>query len=234
MKYLRLNSLILRFLVFSLFSCAAVLADPDSSKLDVSSLPGQSEGNQAPSVRTKDSAQAAKTTPSTSEESDVIEMPRNFLQSSTLVADSGCKVKCLNPHAATSEAGEVIDTLQKIYKAYCDKDFDYIGAHLAQDCITFYEGDKKLISGKKAALDDIREWTEKEAQKKDSPLLEITLDHPYCNVNQDHAVITFTAIKEIGGTHPEKFKSHVNDVFKKDGTSWLLLTHYRSNWNEMN
>ena len=167
------------------------------------------------------------------EESDEIKLPKNFIHSSTVMSKSNCKIRCLDPHAANDESAQVIDILQKIYVAYADKDLDYIGEHLAQDCITFYEGDKKVISGKVAALADIKDWTEKEAKKTDAPLIEIILEHPYCNVNGDDAVITFTAIKEIGGAHSGRFKSHVNDVFKKSDKSWELRTHYRSSWKEL-
>lgn len=171
--------------------------------------------------------------PAPGEDEDV-KIPKNFIHSSTLVTSTNCKIKCLDPHAETEESAQVIDILQKIYVAYAEKNLDYIGKHLAQDCITFYEGDKKVISGKKAALDDIKEWTDKESQNTEAPLLEIILEHPYCNINQDHAVVTFTAIKELGGAHPSKSKSHCNDVFKREGDTWTLLTHYRSSWKELN
>ncbi len=199
----------------------------------VSAAPADS----APVTGTQQPAEPAKSSTATAgktEESDEIKLPKNFIHSSTVVAKSSCKIKLLDPHAANEEAAQVIDILQKIYVAYADKDLDYIGDHLAQECITFYEGDKKVISGKPAALADIKEWTDKEAKNTDAPLVEIILEHPYCNVNGDHAVITFTAIKEIGGAHPGKSKSHVNDVFKKNDKSWELLTHYRSNWKELN
>jgi uncharacterized protein YchJ len=171
--------------------------------------------------------------PSPAGDDDEVKVPKNFIHTSTLVSNSNCKIKCLDPHAATEESAQVIDILQKIYIAYADKDLDYISKHLAPECITFYEGDKKVISGKQAALDDIKEWTDKESKNVDTPLQEIILDHPYCNIDKDVAVITFVAIKEVGGKHPSKSKSHCNDVFKKDGDTWLLLTHYRSSWKEI-
>jgi hypothetical protein len=162
-----------------------------------------------------------------------VNVPKNFAQTSTKVSTTNCKIKCLDPHAPTEEAAQVIDVLQQMYIAYADKDLGFFEHHLTQDCTTFYEGDQKVILGKKAALADIKDWTDKEAKVNDAPLQEIVLDHPYCNVNEGHAVITFTAYKEIGGAHPGKFKSHVNDVFKKNDGTWELLTHFRSSWREV-
>ena len=162
-----------------------------------------------------------------------VNVPKNFAHTSTKVSTTNCKIKCLDPHAPTDEAAQVIDVLQQMYIAYADKDMGFFEHHLAQDCTTFYEGDQKVILGKKAALDDIKDWTDKEAKVNDAPLQEIVLDHPYCNVNEGHAVITFTAYKEIGGAHQGKFKSHVNDVFKKNNGTWELLTHFRSSWREV-
>lgn len=219
-------------------STSSSAATSSSSATDSSTAAGSSTATTPPTATSKASDAGAGTAaakpPGSTEESDEIKLPKNFLHSSTVVANSKCKITCRDPHAANDQAAEVINILQQIYKAYSDKDFAYIGDHLAPECITFYEGDKKVISGKEAALADIKEWTEKEALKTDSPMIEIVLDHPYCNVNGDHAVITFTAIKHIGGVHPGKSKSHVNDVFKKAGSSWELLTHYRSNWKEIN
>lgn len=183
---------------------------------------------------TTTAAAAANTTNETKAvEEPEVKIPKNFAHTSTKVSNTNCKIKCLDPHAPTEEAAAVIDVLQKIYIAYADKDLSYFEHHLAQDCTTFYEGDQKVILGKKAALEDIKEWTDKEAKVTDAPLMEIVLEHPYCNVNEGHAVITFTAFKEIGGAHPGKFKSHVNDVFKKNRGTWELLTHFRSNWKEV-
>ncbi|HEY9755613.1 MAG TPA: nuclear transport factor 2 family protein [Oculatellaceae cyanobacterium] len=224
--------------VISLLSQLAFLgstqafADENSKNTAPSSAPAA--GNTPAPAVTTSSAAAKDSAPETKAvEEPEVKIPKNLAHSSSKLSNTNCKIKCLDPHAPTEEAAEVIDVLQKMYIAYADKDLSFFEHHLAQDCTTFYEGDQKVILGKKAALEDIKEWTDKEAKVTDAPLMEIVLEHPYCNVNEGHAVITFTAFKEIGGTHPGKFKSHVNDVFKRNGGTWELLTHFRSNWKEV-
>jgi ketosteroid isomerase-like protein len=177
----------------------------------------------------------ASTTAANQEDQEEIKSPKNYSHSSTLVAKSSCKIKCLDPHAYTQESADLVNLEQKIYLAYSDRDVDFISKHLADDCITFYEGDQKVVSGKQAALEDIKDWMNRD-EKTDSPMLEIVIEHPYCNIKSgcDTVALTFTALKEIGGVHPGKFKSHVTDVFKKDGNVWLLLNHYRTSWRQIN
>ena len=99
------------------------------------------------------------------------------------------------------------------------------------DCTTFDEASKTLIVGKKAVLDDLKQkihgW-----EVSDSPLISYTMDHPYAKVNGDMAVVSFVAIKAFGGKHPQEFKSHCTDIFKKENGKWKKL-HYRSNWKEV-
>ena len=233
MKISNLKMIILLMLFSAEGNASAIAADsPVMNSKTASSETSPQNSSTAEASSTPTNAKA-NDKPAPGEDDDV-KIPKNFIHSSTLVSNTNCKIKCLDPHAATEESARVIDILQKIYIAYAEKDLDYIGKHLAPDCITFYEGDKKVISGKKAALDDIKEWTDKESKNTETPLLEIILEHPYCNIDKDVAVITFTAIKEVGGKHPMKSKSHCNDVFKKDGDTWLLLTHYRSSWKDLN
>ncbi len=234
MKISNLKLVLLLMLFSAAVNASAIATDSAATSTKSASADEATQSSAtAPAAAPQASSRGtASVKPAPGEDEDV-KISKNFIHSSTLVSNSSCKIKCLDPHAATEESARVIDILQKIYIAYADKDLDYIGKHLAPECITFYEGDKKVISGKQAALDDIKEWTEKESKNTEAPLKEIVLDHPYCNIDKDVAVITFVAIKEVGGKHPSKSKSHCNDVFKKDGDTWLLLTHYRSSWKEI-
>lgn len=234
MKISNLKLALLLMLFSAAGNASAIATDSavTSTKTTTADAATQSSATAPAAASHPSSNETSNGKPAPGEDEDV-KIPKNFIHSSTLVSNSSCKIKCLDPHAATEESARVIDILQKIYIAYADKDLDYISKHLAPECITFYEGDKKVISGKQAALDDIKEWTDKESKNTETPLKEIILDHPYCNIDKDVAVITFVAIKEVGGKHPSKSKSHCNDVFKKDGDTWLLLTHYRSSWKEI-
>ncbi len=146
--------------------------------------------------------------------------------------DSGdVKISCVNPNAACTESEQVLDTLKILFRAYSKGDLETAGQYMDDDCTTFDEASKTLIVGKKAVLDDLKQkihgW-----EVSDSPLISYTMDHPYAKVNGDMAVVSFVAIKAFGGKHPQEFKSHCTDIFKKENGKWKKL-HYRSNWKEV-
>jgi ketosteroid isomerase-like protein len=155
-----------------------------------------------------------------------------FIKGSTIESSTHTKIKCMDPHACCEESAKIIDIVQQMYKAYSERDLEALGKYLDPNCTTFDQGTKKLIVGREAILTEIKNWLNKNAADEKSPLLSYTIEHPYCEVNGDNAVVTFTARKEIGGEHPKKFQSRCLDVFKKENGSWLR-THYRSNWKEV-
>lgn len=155
-----------------------------------------------------------------------------FAKGSTIESATHTKIKCMDPHACCEESAKIIGIVQQMYKAYSERDLDTLGKYLDPNCTTFDQGTKKLIVGREAILNEIRNWLNKNASDEKSPLLSYTIEHPYCEVNGDDAVVTFTAQKEVGGEHPKKFQSRCMDIFKKENGSWLR-THYRSNWQEL-
>ncbi len=144
---------------------------------------------------------------------------------------SGVKISCTNPHAACVESEKVLDTLKILFRAYSKGDLETAGQYMDDDCTTFDEASKTLIVGRKAVLDDLRQklhtW-----EVSDSPLTAYKMERPYAKVDGDMAVVSFLAIKEFGGKHPQRFKSHCTDIFKKEDGKWKKL-HYRSNWKEV-
>ena len=163
-----------------------------------------------------------------------IELPKTYMKSSSVVSKTDCKIKCVDPHAACEESAKVIQIVLDMYKAYSEGDIDTLSKYLDKDCTTFDEGTKKLISGREAVLAEIKAWLSKNSASANAPLIAYTIEHPFCQMSNDHdqAVVTFTALKELGGEHPRKFKSRCTDIFRKDGNSWVR-THYRSNWTEI-
>ncbi|CAN5711549.1 hypothetical protein BH10CYA1_BH10CYA1_06510 [soil metagenome] len=147
------------------------------------------------------------------------------------VDSAGVKISCTNPHAACLESEKVLDTLKILFRAYSKGDLETAGQYMDDDCTTFDEASKTLIVGRKAVLDDLKKkihgW-----EVSDSPLTAYTMEHPYAKVDGDMAVVSFVAVKEFGGKHPQRFKSHCTDIFKKEDGKWKKL-HYRSNWKEV-
>lgn len=144
---------------------------------------------------------------------------------------AGVKISCVNPHAACAESEKVLDTFKVLFRAYSRGDLETAGQYMDDDCTTFDEASKSLIVGRKAVLEDMKHkihgW-----EVSESPLIAYTMEHPYCRVDGDMAVVSFVAFKEFGGKHPQKFKSHCTDIFKREGGKWKKL-HYRSNWKEV-
>jgi len=140
------------------------------------------------------------------------------------------KVNCVGAHASCKESERVISILKKIAHYYSEGNFEEISKYLSKDVTTFDEGRHKLIIGKQAVLDDFKQrW--QFAHANGPPVLSYTIYHPYAKVTGDQAVVTFRAVKTVGGKEPQTFSSHCTDVFVKEDGVWKKL-HYTSNWKK--
>ncbi len=148
--------------------------------------------------------------------------------SSSVMSASKCQINCIDPHPACSESAKVIETVQLMYKAFSENDLDTLGKYLDENCTTFDEATQQLIKGRTAVLEDIKHKI-RQMEDEDSPLISYTIDNPYAQVTGDTAVVSFTAIKKMGGKDPHTMESHCTDIFKKEGDRWVRM-HYRSNW----
>jgi hypothetical protein len=166
-------------------------------------------------------------------EEEEAKAPKNYGHGSTLLSSSQCKIHCTAPHAACSESAEVLHIVQGYYKSLSEHDFDAISKVIDEHCTKFDQASGKLIVGRAAILEDIKRQLEKAGPGSKRPLLSFTIDHPYAHVSGDNAVVTFTAFKEFGGEHPQKYESRCTDIFKREGNSWMKIS-YRSNWKEIN
>lgn len=136
------------------------------------------------------------------------------------------KVACMNPHASCPESEKVIETLKHMSHLYSEGKFDELSNYMDDSCTTFDEKNNKLIVGKDAIISDIKaRWTAKHTAS--SPIVSYTINHPYAQVTGDQAVVTFEAVKTVGGAHPETHVARCTDIFvKKDGV-WKK-SHYRN------
>ncbi len=162
-----------------------------------------------------------------------IQVPKNYGHGSTMLSSSQVKIHCTAPHAACSESAQVLDIVKDYYKSLSEHDFAAISKHIDEHCTKFDQTTGKLIVGREAIIEDIKQQLEKSAPGSKRPLLSFTIDHPYAHVLGDNAVVTFTAYKEFGGEHPQKYESRCTDIFKREGSSWMKIS-YRSNWKEIN
>lgn len=151
---------------------------------------------------------------------------------SQLSMNTNCEAKCIEPHAACAESTKVIDTLQELANAVNKHDLTAIAEYLDESVTTFDEGTKKLVVGKEAVMADLKTKLERFALTGENPLLSYTIVHPYAQVNGNTAVVTFTAMREFGGTNPRKEKCNATDVFVKVNDKWKKL-HYRGRWKRI-
>lgn len=140
------------------------------------------------------------------------------------------KINCVGGHAACKESERVIAILKKIASYYSEGNFDEISKYLSKDVTTFDEGSHKLIIGRQAVLDDIKTRWE-DAHAKGSSVVSYTIYHPYAKVTGDEAVVTFKAVKTVGGKEPQTLSSRCTDVFIKEDGTWKKL-HYISSWKK--
>lgn len=200
-------------IVFCLFSC------PKSSAAD----------SLEPSKQI--STEAASTAPDTTEKAEAKD-PDSTPGSHCHISQKATykKVSCDNPHAACAESERVIETLKLMSHLYSEGKFDEYEKFIDNDVTTFDEKRNKLIVGKAAVVEDMKtRWNLHHANG--TPIINLSINHPYAQVTGDQAVVTFEAVKTIGGKVPETMSSRCTDIFvKKDGT-WKKL-HYRSNWKK--
>ena len=161
-----------------------------------------------------------------------IPMQTAFAEGTEEPAADKSRVSCLSPHAACEESKMVIETLMKVSKTYSQGDFEAFSKYLDDDVTVFDDTKKKLIVGKKAVLDYVEKiW--KDSHVGPNPVISYTIEHPYAKVNGDTAVVTFKAVKVIGGTkNPGKYESKSTDIFVKKHGEWKKL-HYVSHWKKV-
>lgn len=144
------------------------------------------------------------------------------------------KINCVGGNAHCKESERVIAILQKIAHYYTEGNFDEMSKYLSKDVTTVDKGRHKLIVGRQAVLDDIKQrW--QDAHANGSPVVAYTIYHPYAKVTRmptgDQAVVTFRAVKTVGGKEPQTLSSFCTDVFIKEDGTWKKL-HYVSNWKK--
>ncbi len=143
-----------------------------------------------------------------------------------------CKISCIEPHAGCPESAKIIEELKEIVHAINTGNIDEAAKFYDDQVIIIDKKTKKVISGKKAVIDDLKLRMEAHNRNSQEPLKSLTIDHPYAFVHGDTATVTFVAYKEYGGEHPYKMESHCTDIFVKRGDMWKKL-HYVSNWKRV-
>ncbi|MCC6978308.1 MAG: nuclear transport factor 2 family protein [Candidatus Melainabacteria bacterium] len=142
------------------------------------------------------------------------------------------KVSCVEPHSGCSESAKIIEELKDIVHALNTGNIDKAAEYYDEQVTSIDKKTKKLITGKKAVIDDLKKRMEAHNPNSQEPLKSITIDHPMAFVHGDTATVTFVAYKEYGGDRPYKMESHCTDIFVKRGDMWKKL-HYVSNWKRV-
>lgn len=199
------------------------------ANLGVTACLADTAATSAPATKTITQTSSATANETNEEE---VQQPKNYGHGSTLLSSSQCKIHCTAPHAACSESADVLNIVQDYYKSLSEHDFNAIGKHIDEHCTKYDQATGKLIVGREAILEDIKRQVEKSAPGSQRPLISYTIDRPYAHVTGDNAVVTFTAFKEFGGDHPQKYESRCTDIFKREGKSWMKIS-YSSNWKEI-
>ena len=153
-------------------------------------------------------------------------------QSARAGEDGKCKISCVEPHSGCTESAKIIEDLKEIVHALNTGNIDKAAEYYDEQVTSIDKKTKKLITGKKAVIDDLKKRMESHNSNSQEPLKSITIDHPMAFVHGDTATVTFVAYKEYGGDHPYKMESHCTDIFVKRGDMWKKL-HYVSNWKRV-
>jgi ketosteroid isomerase-like protein len=143
-----------------------------------------------------------------------------------------CKIECGEPLAMCTEGEKVIEVLKLLADAYARGDLTTYEKYLDDGCTTFDEASKRLIVGKQAVLEHLKERFQQFGPESETPLLSYKIEHPYARVNGDTAIVTFVAVTQVGGKHPYTAENHITDIFVRHGNTWRKL-HYRGHWRKL-
>ncbi len=144
-------------------------------------------------------------------------------------ATQECKVNCVQPyeapepHSPKPEAPDVISVLEELARAYSRGDLETYKKLLDPEITAIDDRTNRLMKGKEAVLASLKDAFALHAAGGPEPLLALTIDEPYVKVTGDMAVVTYKAIEQIGGSHPERREKLSTAVFVKDGENWLLV-----------
>ncbi len=143
-----------------------------------------------------------------------------------------CHVSCVDPHAACTESQKVIDTLHEMAKAINRGDFEHFAEYFDDNVTTFDDITNKLLVGKKAVVDRIKERYEKSVQASENHAVSYTIYQPYAKVHGNTATVTCVLRKVMAGKHPVVYESRDTKVFVKEGDKWKEL-HSQGKWKKI-
>lgn len=124
------------------------------------------------------------------------------------------------PHAAKSDAPDVLKTVERIVKAYSSGNLPEYESLLDDDCSYLDHERNKMITGKAKVVDHLKESFAKHAPHGPQPLVSYTVDQPYIKVLGETAVVTYRAFEEIGGATPMHAEGLITKIFRKSGDTW--------------
>jgi ketosteroid isomerase-like protein len=116
--------------------------------------------------------------------------------------------------------------------AYSQGDLKAYMEYLDDNCSMFDEASKKLIAGKQAVFEHLKQSFLDNQPKGKHPLVSLTIDQPFAKVTNDTCVVTFFATKVVGGAQPHKERAHITDVFVKHGSQWKRA-HWSGTWETL-
>lgn len=147
-------------------------------------------------------------------------------------ASTVCQIECGEPLAMCREGEKVIEVLKLLADAFARGDLTTYEKYLDDGCTTFDQASKRLIVGKQAVLEYLKERFQQFGPESETPLLSYKIEHPYAKVTGDIAIVTFVAVTQVGGKHPYTAENHITDIFVRNGNSWKKL-HYRGHWRKL-
>ena len=143
-----------------------------------------------------------------------------------------CTVNLVDPTKSGDDCEKVIDVVRNITRALADHDFTAMAVYMDENCSCYNEHTGKLVSGRDNIITEVKHNTAAEEKRLKIPPIGFTIDHPYAKVNGDTATVNFVLIKEIGGDHPAKYKSHCTDVLIKQNGQWKKLMFRGDDWKQ--
>ncbi len=144
---------------------------------------------------------------------------------------SACAISCSQPMENNCET--IIAVLKVITKAVAEKDFVELAKHLDENCTTYDVGTKKTVVGRENIITSVKAKIAAEEKRLKVPAISFTIDQPFAKINGDKAVVSFILKKEVGGTNPAIFESHVTDVFVKRDGDWKKLHFCGDDWKRV-
>lgn len=144
---------------------------------------------------------------------------------------NGLTVEIIGADTKDQEQEQVLSAFKKLMQGLGQRNIETISSCLSSEVIVFDSRSHRLVSGKDAVLDHINKnvlGNDKNAVA----VKDFVVFNPFVDIKGDTAMVSFRAVKTMGGEKPTKMESWCSEVFERKDKEWKVL-YFKSSWKPL-